>query len=429
MEIYACGVSIQGQLHLFMALRDITQQYLYEKELIEAKEKAIMSDRLKSAFLANMSHEIRTPMNAIIGFSELMASSYKKEQLEKYAEIIRNRCDDLLRIINDIIDVSKIESNLLEVHSKPFNPQQLFKSVKSTCLSKIEKSNKPLALNMQLDDSLRETIIVSDELRVSQVLHNLIDNAIKFTEYGEIQVGLKPHDNDLLIFYVRDTGIGIKEGQEDFIFERFRQLDHSLTRKFGGNGLGLTISKGIVALLGGEIWVESVEGLGSTFWFTIKNGEKQEDISQHIRLEYLQSADLKNIKALLVEDDPTSLEYLTEVMDDTGAILFTAKTGASAIELFKANPDIQLVLLDIQLPDTSGYEVCKALKTLNPGLTIIAQTAYAMHQDRKKILTSSFEGYIAKPVLRNALMKTINDCLDKRKKANQRLLVLYHAVY
>jgi signal transduction histidine kinase len=258
----------KGVITNFIAIKDdITEKKKFFEELIIAKEKAIESEKLKTAFLANMSHEIRTPLNGIIGFSRMLSESdLASEERQEYSKILNQSCDRLLNTVNDILDISKIESNQMEVRFSLFYLKNVIQELYELHIGNFSKKSINLILNLkQIDDEL---IIYSDEQKIYQILNNLINNAYKFTELGEVEIGASIK-NDYIEFFVRDTGIGISESAIDFIFGRFNQENNNLNRGFEGTGLGLSICKGLVNLLGGKIWLESSQGLGSKFSFNI----------------------------------------------------------------------------------------------------------------------------------------------------------------
>lgn len=252
-------------------VRDITETKRTEQELIEAKVKAEESDRLKTAFLQNMSHEIRTPMNAIMGFTNLLVDSYNdKARLEMFSEIINNRCDDLLDILNDILDISKIEAGQVPVNYQVCNFDELFGELKSFFVAYQNRTCKN-HIHLEFNTNLNAdgVVYLADKIKLKQIFINLISNAFKFTETGRIEVGCRTNRIGDVVFHVSDTGMGIPAEKHEFIFKRFTQLNHSTTNNLGGTGLGLSIVKGLVELLDGNIWLESEPGLGSTFLFTI----------------------------------------------------------------------------------------------------------------------------------------------------------------
>jgi PAS domain S-box-containing protein len=271
-EIRLEPVEINNNSRILAIVRDITERKLSEKELITAKEKAEESDRLKSAFLANMSHEVRTPLNSIIGFSQLLGDPfYEEEQKNEFINHIVLNGNNLLTVISDIMDISKIESGQITIHTKRINAHQFVSDIKDQYF--IQAKAKNLDLKLILPGTGEETIALADEDRLSQVFNNLVGNAIKFTIKGSIEIGYQPYGK-IVEFYVKDTGIGISEEYQDKIFDRFRQVEEANTRSYGGNGLGLTISKRLVELMGGKIWVESETGKGSAFYFTLPGEEK-----------------------------------------------------------------------------------------------------------------------------------------------------------
>lgn len=395
---------------LLAFIRDVSDKVEAEKalrrqneQLKSAKAKAEESDRLKSAFLANMSHEIRTPMNGIIGFSNLlMKKSVTEAQRKKYAEIIDKRSKDLLSLINDILDISKIEAGQVELEKAPFSPERLINDYSLIYKHQLKNSGKNIEFAVSTDANVGD--IWGDETRLKQVLTNLIDNSIKYTVKGEIEVGFYRHENTVL-FFVKDTGIGIPQSKQDLIFERFRQVDESLTRKYGGTGLGLSISKRLVNLMGGEIFVESKIGKGSVFSFTIPY--------EPLKLKANVESDNKNAmetllkkRLLIVEDDLVSREYLKEIFELSELEFEETDSGKKAVELIQNN-DFDIVLMDIQLPDLNGLEATKKIRKFNKEVVIIAQTAYAMDTDRIKCMEAGCSDYISKPIDMELLMKKI----------------------
>ncbi len=378
--------------------RDITQIKEKQRELEKAKEKAEESDRLKSAFLANMSHEIRTPMNGIIGFSELLDDPETTEQKRKrYIEIIKKRSSDLLNILNDILDISKIEAGQLEIKSEEFFLNNMLDSLHIFYKQKMVMENledikfviEPALINKPLK-------ILSDESRIRQVLTNLIDNAFKFTEKGTIELGFVIEKNKIR-FFVSDTGIGIPKHKQKAIFKRFIQDDNSTSRKHGGTGLGLAICKGLVDLMDGEMWVESEGRKGSTFYFTVEYNPVLEP--KETKNEKNASVKHKWAKKtlLLIEDDETSREYFQEIMKSSGIHIVMAETAKQGLDLYRNNK-IDIILLDIDLPDMNGYELTKIIRKKDDTIPIIAQTAFAMHNDRSKAIGAGCTEYLPKPI-------------------------------
>lgn len=390
---------------------DVSKNKNYEKELIKAKEKAEESDRLKSAFLANMSHEIRTPMNAIIGFSEFLTNpGIDDEKKEIFTRIIQRRSYDLLRMIEDILDVSKIEVGQLKVFFTPVKLSKLLNDLYEFYqihINTIEGISK-ISISLSLPDELKDKVINTDEVRIKQVLVNLIDNAIKFTKGGFVEFGVMSKSNSEVIFYVKDTGIGIEPKKHAVIFDRFRQAEETHgSRQYGGTGLGLSIVKGILDLFHCNIWLESEIGKGATFYFNYPLLEtKLENEPQTMRSIGTQNWTNKTI--LIVEDDAMNSLYLKELFEATGAKLLTAYSGHEALEVFNDNPQINLVLMDIRLPDNNGLKVTRLIKKKEPKVIVIAQTAYATTLDIKECLDAGCNDYISKPINPQKLTDLIN---------------------
>jgi signal transduction histidine kinase/CheY-like chemotaxis protein len=386
-------------------LRDTNQKLEEQKqELEEAKEKAEESDRLKSAFLANMSHEIRTPMNGIMGFSQvLLESDFSEEKRKKFLEIIHSRSRHLLQIINDIVDISKIEANQFDIHTEEFCLNDMLHELYETYQTdKTSYGKEHLEIQLEKGLNKQQSYINSDVKRLRQILTNLISNALKFTEKGKVQFGYRLQDDQTLLFYVNDTGFGISRENQKYIFERFRQIDDSSNRLNEGTGLGLTISKSLVELLGGSLWVESTKGKGSTFYFTIPyNHQKTEKMGDKSNSK--DSYNWKGKKILVIEDDPTSQEFIKEVLKPTEAELIFSETGEKGLQKYEEQ-DFDLILMDIRLPGEDGIEITRKIRQRDNDIRIIAQTAYAMSEDRKKCMDAGADNYISKPIDPDDLM-------------------------
>lgn len=384
------------------------------KELGIAKKKAEESDKLKSSFLANMSHEIRTPLNSILGFSELLYSeNLTFEKKKSYLDIIYSSGVQLLTVINDIIDISKMESNQLDIFYKECDLNKLLDPIKSEFeLAKNRKNKKNIAIKLTGKLPASKSITITDCVRLKQILSNLINNALKYTNEGSVEFGYSLNDENFLQFYVKDTGMGISEENKSIVFDQFRQADITEKKVLGGTGLGLTISKGLVELLGGKIWFESKENIGSTFYFTIpyKKPEKQKPEKKTSK----KNIDLSDKTILVVDDHDDVHSYFQATLKNTNCELLHARSGLDAIQICSENKKIGLVLLDIQLPDMNGFEVIKSVQKINNNLPIIAQTAYALTGDREKALAAGCKAYISKPIDKILLYEIISTIFTKK---------------
>ena len=407
-----------GIKHYQLINIDITEQKKLTIDLIAAKEHAEESDRLKSAFLTNMSHEIRTPMNGILGFAELLKEPHlTREEQQDFIETIQKSGDRLLNTINNIVDISKIESGLMEVDIKESNINEQIEFVYKFFKPAVESKGLQFFFKNSLPSI--EAVIMADSVKLYGILTNLVKNAIKFTNEGSIEFGYDMVETQntasLIRFFVKDTGIGISQKQKKIIFERFRQGSESLNRNYEGSGLGLSISKSYVELLDGKIWVESEEGKGSTFYFTIPYNsvvvEKTE--IKNVDSEKDKEVELMKLKILVVEDDEISSSLLTKMLQKISKEVLHALTGVEAVETCRNNPDLDLILMDIRMPVMDGNEATCQIRQFNKDVIIIAQTAYGFSRDKEKSIEAGCNDYISKPINQILLHELIKKHFDK----------------
>lgn len=392
-----------------------------EAAVQNAKIKAEEADILKSNFLANMSHEIRTPMNGILGFAQLLKNEESQEKRDRYIDIIYHNGMMLVNLIDDIIDLSKIDAGQLTVNPADCNLDNLMFEV-YTFFNEIKFKQEKEHINIRLlnlnDDE--SNILYTDAQRLRQVLVNLIGNALKFTEKGSVEFGyLINEDKSNIEFFVRDTGIGIPKDKQDIIFDRFRQVQEGSTRKYGGTGIGLYISKHIIELLGGDIWFESEVGQGTTFHFSLPYHESK-SVNDGSVIFKAKNPEYKweGITILIAEDIDTNYKYLSTVLADTKAKILWARNGEEAVSMVLNGSPVDIVLMDIQMPVVDGYEATSRIRENYPDLPIIAQTAYALPHDNLKCFEVGCNDYVSKPINAHLLKKKINDLLNVHVKSS-----------
>jgi PAS domain S-box-containing protein len=392
--IQATFIQYQSEKAFLVVLTDISELKKYEFEMEIAMKKAKESDNLKTAFLQNMSHEIRTPLNGILGFSKLLNSeNLSREDIIDYTSAISLSGKRLLEVVNDILDISRIQTGQVIIENNQFSINSIFTDLQQFFSPNANLKNISLNCHLSEDDN---TTIISDETKLYQILSNLINNSLKFTETGSIDYGYEFKEN-IIHFFVKDSGIGISSEFFDKIFERFTQGDMSISRGYEGAGLGLSICKGLVELLGGEIWIESEINKGTTVFFNLPL-ENSEIISQpeDIKLEEPKKLDARTV--LIAEDDDVSFQYLQKLLEKLGLNVIRAKNGEQAVDMVKRIPDIVLIFMDIKMPVMGGLEATNLVKKINPDIPVIAQTAYAFTEERLNILSNGCDDYIAKPL-------------------------------
>ncbi len=382
-----------------------------EQNLKNALKKATESDRLKSTFLATMSHELRTPLNAIIGFSDIIDKNLSMDEILQFTKTINDSGNHLLTIVEDLFDITLIESGQIKIEKEEIPLIQILNNVHEIIKAEQDKTGKSnLDLKLLIPPNMEDLIINTDRSKFKQVLINLLKNAIKFTAKGEVSYGFEEEiidANPFLKFFVKDTGIGIREDQQELIFDIFRQADETYTTAHGGTGIGLSITKKLTELLGGNIWLISERGRGSTFYFTIPN-EHSSVLNKKDLTKGMEKRSLKTKTILIAEDVEASYQLIEAMLSKLQVNLIWAKDGEDTIKLCEDNPQIDLVLMDINMPILNGYDATKAIKEMRPDLPIIAQTAYAIIGDREKSIEAGCDDYISKPIKKESLIKIIN---------------------
>jgi len=392
-------------------MEDITEKKKMLDDLIIAKEKAEESDRLKTAFLHNISHEIRTPMNAIVGFSSFLSEpDLTPEKRKIFTDVIIQSSDQLLSIITEIIEVATIEAGQVKINIGEVNLNTLLKLLYDQFLLKVHKQNVTLSYETFFSDE--EALVLTDNIKLTEILSNLIGNAVKFTNHGYVDFGYTVNE-EFLEFYIRDSGIGILPEMHDEIFKRFRQVDYTSSRQFGGSGLGLSISKSYVELLGGNIWLKSEPNQGSAFYFTIPYRRVSLIKTSQLQADHETSFDDVNQKTLLIaEDEDTNFLLLVAFLSGLKMNIIRAFNGAEAVSICRSNPNVNLVLMDIKMPEMDGFEATKCIKRFCPDLPILAQTAFISESDKQKAIACGCSDFISKPIDQKELNQKIGKLLS-----------------
>lgn len=417
------SATIEGNILSGMIL-DITDRKLanerlkkYQNELLRAKEKAEQSEKLKTAFLANMSNEILTPMNTLIGFSELLSDpDLQPEKLMNYTKQINLSGNYLINLIDNIIDIAKIESGEVKIHLSDCKVNQMLLDLYATYRREISETGKEqIHLILKRASKEKDFAMLSEPYRLKQIFSNLLGNAMKFTDSGTIEFGCSIlEDGDLkagqtLQFFVKDTGKGIPEEKLNFLFDRFRHQDDSYIKQYDGAGLGLPLSEAYVKLLGGRMWCKSIVGKGSEFYFTLPyNPVEPEMPNEGVIVIPSDDINWENLTFLVAEDVESNFQYIESVLTKTKARLLWAKDGKEAIEKFRNNKNLHLVLMDLRMPVMSGYEAVAEIRKMDKDIPIIVQTAYAQIEDIQKIRETDCNDYLTKPIRKETLIKTIS---------------------
>jgi PAS domain S-box-containing protein len=391
--------------------RDITRLKQVHEDLIKANIGAEASNRLKSNFLANISHEIRTPLNSVVGFSNLLlTNNLTNEVKEEYIEQINHNSEKLLQIIGDIIDLSRLESSQIEITYEEASLSAIVNEIIEEARQIIRRNEKPIILNVKNHFEDVGDLIFTDRIWLKRVLNHLMDNAVKFTLDGSVEFSYLL-ENQNIVFKIRDTGIGINKENLGRIFEEFRQEFDGHHRPFEGLGIGLTLAKEVIERMGGKIVVKSEKGVGSEFSFSIPYrpaGSTKTKVATVINESLMKPIDWSSRKCLLVDDNKDVLIYLNRILTDTGVSIITARSGFEAIEIIKETPDIDVVLLDMQMPEMNGIETTREIRKIRKNLPIIAQTAFIFEDDKDIILEAGCDACLIKPIRREHLLTVMS---------------------
>jgi two-component system sensor histidine kinase/response regulator len=401
--------------HYVKIAENISYLKKIEKDLKKAKQDAELANNYKNLFLANMSHEIRTPINTIIGFSELIKNeNLPTQKRHKYSEIIEENSQSLLRLIDDIIDIAKIEANELKIKKEACALGELFSELEMTYNNFLKSKQKQnLELVFQIPEEAHHDVIFTDPYRLKQIINNLYTNALKHTDIGRIEVGYTIINDNRIRFFVSDTGSGIPDSRLKNIFRRFTQSEESPDSDSSGSGLGLSISKDLAILLGGDISVKSVEGEGSIFFLTLPYDKIKIPLVREATKPATPSRyNFRDFTIMIAEDTPYNYEYLYSILQKTGANVIWAKDGIDVLKMYNSSK-VDLILMDIQLPEINGYEATAQIRQTNQSLPIIAQTAYAMAEDKQKCQEAGCNEVLVKPIRMDDVLSTVAKYLNK----------------
>lgn len=411
LSISPINEEITGELLGFVGMKeDITEYKKLQENLVKSKEKAEESDKLKTAFLASMSHEIRTPMNSIIGFTDLLREEdMPQEKRDKYTNHIQNSGNTLLNLIDDIIDIAKIEAGQMKISSGTCDLSELMDGLLKSHTEQKNKLGKEHIELIPNGDNVKEQLIIkTDQNRLTQILNNIISNAIKFTEEGYVKFGYLTVSDEILQFYIKDTGIGIPDDEIPYIFDRFRRVEND-EKIYQGTGLGLAITKNLVELLGGNLWVESFEDVGSIFYFTLPYETISKKPKEKKRTKKKEVYNWEGKTILIAEDEKLNYTYLSEVLERTGATLIWAKTGSQAVNLYRKHKQkINVILMDIKMPKLSGYEAMEIIRKTDKEVPLIVQTAHVISGEKDKSFSAGADKYLTKPVKYDKLLTTLH---------------------
>ncbi len=403
------------QPRVLMVVRDTSGLMKVQQELLEAKQQAEESDKLKSAFLANMSHEIRTPMNSIVGFANLLSElDLDASSRKEYAQRINRNSVRLIALISDIIDLAKIESNQLPIVFSTVHLPNLFRELNQVANEEAgQRRKEQLEISYDPDPGHPDLAMETDMVRLMQIMQNLVNNAIKFTDEGVVGFGYRLRDDNRVQFFVSDTGIGIDKKDFDIIFDQFRQVEDTNTRTHGGTGLGLAISRNLVRMLGGRIWLESEVGKGSVFYveLPLDTGVTLDHTGKRAGDE--EPVDVKGLQILVVDDDTDSVTLLQEILAGEGVETFPAYSGYEALVYLDSERMPDVILMDLQMPILTGEQTFRIIREKYPGAKIIAQSAYALQGDRDRFLALGFDEYFSKPYVAGEIITLISRVAGK----------------
>ena len=405
-KIIADQISAESNTELPISEHELKR---YNDKLLIDREKTEELTRIKAEFLTNMGHKLRTPLNSIIGFADLLAKSETTaEERKEFSQLIVSQSNYLLQLVNNILQISKLDRHTLSLNKETITLNNLLDELNKLYADKLGNLNKRhIDLICKKPADILKFKLTTDALKFTQIFTNLLDNALKFTDSGQIKFGYYSHEKDELMCFVSDTGIGINPRDKRDLFDVFRQADLKSKRTYGDTGLGLAICKGNANLLGGDIWVESEPDKGTTFYFTVKYNPG-ESVSQTELTTGIKYKHIKTHEILLVEDDSCTIQLLTKVLEMGGFKLIVAHNGKETRELYSKLSEIDLVLLDMSLPDISGFDLVKQIKTIRKDIPVIAQTAMSVEDNGKQFFDAGCDGYITKPYKRENVLSAIN---------------------